>query len=148
MLFVAPCLTSAGEHGAENGRDEPHEHGKNVVGLFLGVTDEGREEAETLGIEYARHLTEAFGIALVAEFARGDLDYAVYAVPLVYHKGPWAFWVGPGVEDADEGSEYLTRVGFEYAFEVGAIEIAPQINVDFLDGEEVVVAGLLFAKRF
>ncbi len=53
-----------------------------------------------------------------------------------------------GIEDSDHASESLIRVGGEYAFEVGAWEIAPQINVDFVDGEETVVAGVLIGKGF
>jgi hypothetical protein len=139
------CLAQE-DTGATHG--ESHEFHRNVIGVFLGVTDEGREEAETFGIEYARRFNESFGIGVVAEFARGDLDFEVYAVPFVYYNGPWAFYAGPGVEDSDEGSEFLARVGMEYAFEVGEFEIAPQINLDFVDSEEVWVAGVFLAKRF
>lgn len=141
-------IATAAEHNSEVTHEGSSEHHRNVIGIFLGVTDEGREEAGTLGVEYARHINESFSIGAVAEFARVDLDYAVYLVPFVYNNGPWAFYAGPGLEDSDEGSEYLTRVGMEYDFEVGEFEIAPQLNVDFVDGEEVVVAGLFFAKGF
>ena len=32
--------------------------------------------------------------------------------------------------------------------EVGSIEIAPQFNIDFVDGDAVFVVGALFARRF
>jgi hypothetical protein len=37
----------------------------------------------------------------------------------------------------------------ERAFEMsGGWEIAPQLNVDFVDGEDVWVLGVLLARRF
>lgn len=145
ILCGAPLvLADAAEH--EGGAT--HEFHPNTIGLFVGVTDEGREEGETFSIEYERRFNKSFGVAVVAEYVSGDLDFWVFAVPLAFHTGPWAFYVGPGVEDGDDGSEFLARVGAAYAFEVGEFEIAPQANVDFVDGEEVWVAGLLFAKGF
>ena len=78
----------------------------------------------------------------------GDLDFWVYALPFAYHSERWKFYVAPGVEDGDEGSEFLARVGGEYAFAAGTWEISPQLNVDFVDGEEVFVLGLVFGKGF
>jgi hypothetical protein len=41
------------------------------------------------------------------------------------------------------------RLGVEYAFELSAgWEIAPQIDLDLVDGEEVWVFGLVFARGF
>jgi len=43
----------------------------------------------------------------------------------------------------------LVRFGVERPFELsGGWEIAPQLNVDFVDGEDVWVPGALFARRF
>jgi len=149
ILFGAPlALADAAEHDAEAAHEESHQYHLNVLGIFLGVTDEGREEAPTLGIEYARRINDSFGIGVIAEYAADDVELWVFAVPFVYYNGPWRLYAGPGVEDGDEGSEFLARIGVEYAFEVGAFEIAPQLNVDFVDGEEVWVAGLFFAKGF
>jgi hypothetical protein len=47
------------------------------------------------------------------------------------------------------GTEELVRLGAEYAFEFSdGWEIAPQINVDFVDSEDVWVFGVVFAKGF
>jgi hypothetical protein len=52
------------------------------------------------------------------------------------------------VEDGEHGSESLVRLGGEYAFEFGAWEISPQLNVDFVDGDQVAVLGVSFGKGF
>ena len=53
-----------------------------------------------------------------------------------------------GAEDGEEGSESLMRLGAEYAFEVGAIEVAPQLALDFVGGEKILVLGVVFGKSF
>jgi hypothetical protein len=148
-LISAPlAVAAAGDHDAGTTHDESHQFHANTIGLFIGVTDEGREEAAALGIEYERRINDSFGVGVLAEYASGDLDFWVFAVPFGYHNGPWKLYAAPGVEDGDAGSEFLVRVGAEYAFEIGEFEIAPQFNLDFVDGEEVWVAGLLIAKGF
>lgn len=76
------------------------------------------------------------------------LDFWIYAVPFAYRSGRWRWYVAPGVEEGDQGTESLLRFGAEYAFEVGAIEIAPQVAVDFVGGEDVLVLGVVFLKGF
>jgi hypothetical protein len=48
----------------------------------------------------------------------------------------------------EHGNEFLLRFGVEYAFDIGGFEIAPQIDADFVNGEEVFVFGLTFGKGF
>lgn len=45
-------------------------------------------------------------------------------------------------------SESLLRLGGEYAYEVGEWEISPQLDWDFVDGEQVWVLGVVFGKGF
>lgn len=144
VLGESPSGESAGEH--EGG----HALHKNVLGVFAGVTHAGRRKNEpALGLEYARRINESFSIAGVAEYTFGEADLWVFAVPVAYHAGPWKFYAGPGIEDGHHGTEGLVRVGFEYAFELaGGWEIAPQVNVDLVDGEEAVVMGVFFARGF
>jgi hypothetical protein len=151
-MLLAMCapfvLAQTDEHEPNLDHESMHDFHPNLIALFVGVTDEGRHEALALGIEYERRLNESFGVGLVAEHTFGDLDFWVYAVPFAYHTGPWKFYIAPGVEDGDHGSESLVRVGGEYAFEVGDWEISPQLDVDLVDGEEVFVLGVTFGKGF
>ncbi len=138
---------------ADNTHDEhakAHDFHPNVVGLFGGITSEDRRErALTFGIEYERRLNQSFGLGVVAERATGDLDLWVFAVPIAFHNGPWKLYVAPGVEDSDHhGSEFLFRVGAEYAFDMGGYELAPQVDIDFVNGEQVYVFGLVLAWGF
>jgi hypothetical protein len=86
----------------------------------------------------------------VAEYTFYDGDFWVFAIPFAYHKNAWKFYVAPGMEkSSDHGTEGLVRLGAEYAIEIGSgWEISPQLNVDFVDGEDVWVLGALFAKGF
>jgi hypothetical protein len=145
LLIALPVSKVRGE--AEEG-DDPH---LNWAALFIGMTGENRRDTGfALGIEYARHLNPSFAVGAVAERTFGDLDFWVFAVPFAYRTGPWKFYIAPGVEDADfsGGGEFLLRLGGEYAFEVGEWEIAPQLDVDFVDGDQVLVLGVTIGKSY
>ena len=139
VIAAPPVYAQKGEHESSSDHGSAHDLHRNFLALFVGVTDEGRNEALALGIEYERRLNESFGVGLVAEYSFGDLDFWVYAVPFAYHTGRWKLYIAPGVEDIDHGSESLIRLGVEYAYEVGSWEISPQLNVDFVDGDEIPV---------
>ena len=150
LLLLASSSVNAqheGEHDAHTGEHEFH---SNVIAAFVGVTsDDHREKAFTLGLEYERRISSSFGVGAVVERATGDLDFWVYAVPFAFHSGPWKLYAAPGIEDSDHhGSEFLFRVGLEYAFEVGSYEVSPQVDVDFVDGEEVYVLGVTIGRGF
>jgi len=137
--------------------NDGHGHGfhKNVIGGFVGITGEdnrsggGRERALTLGLEYERRFSETFGVLVAAERAFGDLDFTVITVPLVYHKGPWAFSAGPGIEILDrEENEFVFRVAGVYSFNRGGYELAPKVGLDFVASEVVFFAGFIIAFGF
>ena len=152
VVITAACLVIGlcGPLPALAEESEAHEeHHKNLLALFVGMTSEDRREnGLALGIEYERRVSSRFGIGLLAEHTFGDIDANVYAVPFAYHTGRWKFYVAPGIEDSDAGSESLVRIGGEYAFEVGSWEVSPQLDVDFVDGESVLVLGVTFGKGF
>ncbi len=153
LLVLAICSAPvvsvhAGGHEGGSGDEAAHEFHPNMLGLFLGETFEGREEDFTFGLEYERRLNASFGIGVFAEHVTGDLDFWVYGLPFAYHSGPWKAYIAPGVEDGDHGSEFLLRVGGEYAFEAGEWEISPQLNLDFVDNEELWVLGVVIGKGF
>jgi hypothetical protein len=157
-LFIALLLLLHGTASlAEEGlvsehQDETavHHYHKNVAGVFAGMTHAGRRENEpALGLEYQRRLNENFGIGIVTEYTFGEADLWVVVIPVVFHTGHWKFYAGPGIEDGHHGTEELVRLGGEYSFEFSdGWEIAPQVNVDFVDGDEVWVFGVFFAKGF
>ena len=157
--LMLPGPAAAEEQVKEDNHGEEHhgdQHGgersfhANLIGVFTGVTSKNRRNASfTLGLEYNRRFTEHFGMGLLAERVFADEQFNVYAVGFAYYFSPWKVYVAPGVEHSKEhGDEFLLRFGVEYAFEIGGFEIAPQIDVDFVDGDEVFVIGLTFGKGF
>lgn len=143
--FVTAVLASEGEE-----HEQEHHFHRNTLFGFFGVTGEDRRErAGTLAIEYERRFNERWGLAAGAERAFGDLEFTVFTVPVVFHTGKWALYAGPGVERPDHhGSEFLVRVGVTYEFEAGNVLLAPKFNVDFVDGDAVLVGGLAIGFGF
>ena len=154
LLMSAICWAqdhhqpSAGHEASKHAT--PHEFHRNVLGVFLGSNHHGRRDNDpALGIDYERRISRRFGIGALAEHAFGSEEFSVYAVPVSMHFGRWKAYIAPGVEDSREhGAEFLWRIGGEYGFDVGPIEIAPQLNLDIVDSEAVWVVGVVFAKGF
>ena len=138
MLYPGPEPLSAAEM--------PEHHAPaNTVGVFLGDTTEDRREGATLGLEFEHRYGARYGVGITAEHVVGDFDTNVLVIPAAVHSGPWKLYAGPGMEYAHGHGEPLLRLGAEYGFHVGDYEISPQIDVDFVDGERLLVFGLVFA---
>ncbi|MGI9201622.1 MAG: hypothetical protein ACR2QL_11220 [Woeseiaceae bacterium] len=146
---------SQGEHlesvGHESATGEGGEHAshKNFVTVFTGITHAGRREnGFALGVGYDRMITDRFSIGGIIEHTFGDQDFTVYAIPLAYRVDRWKLVVAGGVEDGQHGTESLVRLAAEYAYIVGEIEVSPQVALDFVDGDQVWVFGVVFGKGF
>ncbi len=149
MLSGPPVFGEEDEHESATSHEANHDYHRNLLSVFVGHTGvTRREHGNTLGIGYERRVTKTVSVGALVERTYGDLDFRVYAVPFAYHAGPWKIFVAPGVEDSDHGSELLVRMGAEYAFEVGSWEIAPQLSIDFVDGEQLGIIGIALAKGF
>ena len=148
VLLGTGSVFAEGEHGESHG--ESHSFHPNVFGVFAGVTSETRREGSfTLGLEYHRRFNESFGVGVVAEHVFADHDFNVVAIPFSWYLGRWKLFAGPGFEKSEHHDrEFLARAGVEYAIPVGRIEISPQVMVDFVDGDSVLVFGLTFGKGF
>lgn len=154
-LGTVPVYGQADDHDAseyESSVTHESDHGshKNIFSFFTGITHTGRREnSGALGLGYERLLNESFGIGMFAEHTFGDAEFTVYAVSFAYRLDRWKFIVAPGIENSRKhGAESLVRLGTEYAFEAGSWEISPQLAVDFVDGDEVLVLGVVFGKSF
>ena len=152
LVFAA--LSGPASAETESGEEAHHAssgeiHHRNTAGVFVGATLEQHEEALAIGAEYERRIGETFGVGAVVEYTGGDIDSWVFAIPVALHAGHFKAYVAPGFEDGEHGTEGLVRLGAEYGFELsGGWELAPQANVDFVDGDHVWVLGVLFAKGF
>jgi len=164
-----PAQEHAEPHGANE--DNPHEHHKNGLGLFLGNTNErvdGGEVTEqgfTYGIEYTRRITPRFSLGGVLERAGGEIRGTLLIAQAYYRLVGGLFVMGgPGVEFRDAHSEepaqhgglsansenptperdttvFLARVGAMYEFEFGRWLLAPTIAIDFVGRDEALVLG-------
>ena len=148
-LLLSNIAHAQSENGSEHHGQE-HSFHSNLIGVFLGQTSKSRREgAFTLGLEYNRRITESFGMGVLAENVFSDHEFNVYAIGFAHYRGPWKVYVAPGIEKSEHhDAEFLLRFGVEYAFNVGSFEISPQVDVDFVDGEQVFVFGLTFGKGF
>jgi len=144
------CLGLVSMAWGQEAELEESEFESNFAGFFVGVTGEDRRDRGlTLGGVYERRFSEHFGVGAEIERVLGDLDFWVGVVPIAYHAGPWKFYAGPGVERQDKGeTENLLRVGLEYAFEFDGWEASPTFDVDFVDGDTVLIGGVLFGFGF
>ena len=149
-IYAQTVEHDSSEHEPAAGHETEHHDHKNVLSFFTGLTHGGRRKnAVALGVAYERLLNKSFAIGVIAEHSFGDADFTVYAVPFAYRMDRWKFYIAPGIEESDaHGSESLVRLGTEYAFEAGTWEVSPQIAVDFVDGDEVLILGVVFGKGF
>lgn len=147
LLLICTTTPAIAESADGNGEYEiPH----HTAGLFVGDTTETRRsQGLTLGLEYEYRMTERFGVGVIAEHVGGDFDTNIAVLPVAIHQGPWKVYAGPGMERSDEeGSVFLLRVGLEYGFHVGDYEISPQLDVDFIDDEHLLIFGVVIARPF
>lgn len=148
LLLSVAAVTPASAQETEHAGHATHAYHKNVVAGFVGFAYEGSHDGLALGIEYERRLNSRWGVGAIAEHTSGDFDSWVYAIPVAYHSGPWKFYAAPGIEDGEHGNESMLRLGVEYGFHRGVWEISPQLDIDFVDGEEIIVIGVTFGQGF
>ena len=146
LFCSVPAMCEESEGRAGESAHEEHE--RNMIGIFTGYTFEDRRDGFALGIEYERRFSKSFGVGALVEHTFGDFDADVFSVPFAYHTGRWKTYIGPGIEDSEDGSDGLVRIGVEYGFEVRTWEVSPQVDIDFVDGDEVFVIGVTFGTGF
>jgi len=118
---------------------------ENDIAGFVGLTHEGRDDGLSLGVEYERRVTEAFGVGALLEYTSGDFDYYVFAVPLTFHVDRWKLAIAPGIEKTDEHEHELARLTVGYEFDLGKTNATPSFSVD---GEKVYVLGVAIGFGF
>jgi hypothetical protein len=164
-----------GEHAEQAEAAEHHEaaghHHKHELALFLGATDEpGHDPEFSLGFEYEYRFAPRWGIGGLFDYAGGELRNTVLGIPVYWHPGGgWKLIAAPGLEhhngrngesgahaksdahgEADKDETYfLIRLGVAYDIHIGSrYGLAPAINLDLVNNEEVWVYGLNFAVKF
>ena len=141
MVCFTLAATPVVAQDAENAEGEAFE--ANSIEVFLGATfDDGDSEA-SFGMSYERRLNESFGIGGMVEYTNGR--EWVFAVPFTIHiTEPWKVVLAAGIEHEEGDNTFLTRVGTAYEFKFDGWSLAPEVNVDFVDGEVKTVLGVSF----
>ena len=114
----------------------------------MGITrDEGENEA-SLGLTYERKF-DRFGTGFIIEFTKAENRETVLALSFFWHPvEPWRTVVAIGTEVSDGDYSFLTRVGGSYEFEFSGWSLSPEVNVDFVDNDTVLVFGASFVWKF
>ena len=148
LLSLSPNFATAeGEHGS----DAHHAHPTNTISIGISNTwQDGGASAPTLSMSYNRLVADKVAVGVLAEYATDPLDFWIIGVPFRYIPGNgWIFTAMPAVEYHNSHSEPLFRlgVGYDFVIDEGAT-MAPEINVDWVDGHTNVIAGLVFSFGF
>lgn len=152
-LLVVLCISTISPLASEDAHeahaeqaDHPHRH---HVALFAGVTDDDGESEFTVGADYEFRFHRIVGAGALIDHAGGSADTTVVGAGIWVHPhGGFKFLLAPGLETHSGHTEFLVRVGAAYDFHVKSFSISPTINVDFVDGEEILVYGLSFGRGF
>jgi hypothetical protein len=160
---------TTGSHEAAEEAHETEEHHENHLAVFLGGTHAEDRTDVTFGLDYERRPWQRVGFGLIFDYAGGDLREYIVAGAVIFHPvGGLTLTLAPGLErrpvEGETGEEhggeheagvastevsggresvFVFRLGLSYEFELGERwSLAPQFNLDFVDGETVEVFGV------
>lgn len=141
FVLLVVLSTGAGAQSDQERRDS--------ASVFVGNTQDGSSHGFTIGLEYEYKLTKLIGVGGFLQYAGGDFDAVAIGVPVTFHPlGGWAFRLAPGLH-FNSGTDLLFRAGVGYDFEVAPRwSVAPEFNVDFVDGDTHLVYGVSAAYEF
>ena len=150
FIFLFLVVVPSGVVIAESEQEEHGEiHHRHRLELFLGNSHEEHKDGFSAGLAYEYRLNQILGIGGLVEYVGGDFEEWIGAVPIFVH--PYQglrFLLAPGLVFEEHGTEFLFRTGLAYEFEIDRLSITPEFNVDFVDGEEVLVYGVSFGYGF
>lgn len=148
VLLILPAWGAGAESTADAGESEGER--LNKVELFLGNTQNGSSNGASIGVSYERRLSQLFGFGGYVEYAGGDFATSAVGANFVLH--PHAGWIvklSPGVEFDDHSTNFQFRLGAAYDFEITpSWSLAPEFNVEFVDGERNLIYGLSAGYAF
>lgn len=125
--------------------------------VLIGGSHNGDLNALTFGGDVEFRPTRPIGIGFTGEHVNEPFRENVWIVPVVLHPMPrFKLSVGPGIERAREAGEghhvaqhALLRVGATYDIPLThGWTLDPDIAVDFVNGERVVVYAMAIGKEF
>jgi len=146
FLVAVPPGVMATESEQEEHGEIFHQH---RLELFVGNSREDHKDGVSAGLAYEYRLNQIIGIGGLVEYAGGDFEEWIGAIPIFVH--PYQglrFLLAPGVVFEEHETIFLFRTGLAYEFEIERLSITPEFNIDFVDGEEVLVYGVSFGYGF
>jgi hypothetical protein len=136
----------------------------------MGGTDERGHDTEfTWGLDYKRRIARRWAVGLLFDYAGGELRNSLLAPSVSFWPGIGGLQLlaAPGIEfhegrnggghgGAKSGDEvdadatyFLFRVGLAYDIHLDKrFGLAPGVNLDFVNGEQVWVYGLTLTYGF
>lgn len=126
----------------------------HTVTIFAASADPDDDDFK-VGVEYGMTLNDYLGVGLLAEHtSASDSGFKSSMAMAVLQAFPFEevqFTVGIGREWAggtEVQSNSLYRIGLAYTFSIGRLTITPLIDVDFAQGGQSVVSGILMSHQF
>lgn len=154
FLFMVWSPVSVAEEAHEGAAHSFHRH---HAALFIGNTqNDGSEHGLSVGMEYEYRINQWLGLGGVLEYAAGDFEHLLIAVPLFIHPyEDWLFSVGAGTEihkNEEENKrkrDWLIRTSVGYQFQFGEkYSITPAFHVDFSEHETLFIYGVYIGLGF
>ena len=153
LIMMAPG-TAPAEEEHEGAAHSFHRH---HAALFIGNTqNDGSEHGLSVGMEYEYRINQWLGLGGLVEYAAGDFEHLLIAVPLFIHPyEDWLFVVAAGTEihkDEEENKgkrDWLVRTSVGYQFQFGEkYSITPAFHVDFSEHETLFIYGFYIGLGF
>ena len=129
---------------------EENTHNFYIFGGGATSTESEDDTGFAFGGEYEYKFNPLVGIGGLVEFTTSALDReAVLLAPLTLHPfGGLAILAAVGAEFAESDDSFVFRLGTAYEIPLGRFTIAPEFNVDFVDGDRTYVYGLSLGLGF
>ncbi|MCC2606669.1 hypothetical protein [Planctobacterium marinum] len=148
--LTAMTLLSLSAFGIQAAGDAKH-----YPAIFIGATNFESETDTTIGFGYEYKLSSQFGVGGVWERTReghhGD-GVNVWVGSFFYHPSDhWRLGLGFGEErigGKKTKHKELMRLSASYEFFGSGYILAPEMAVDFIDGEKATVAGVSIIYPF
>lgn len=153
LIMMAPG-TAPAEEAHEGAAHSFHRH---HAALFIGNTqNDGSEHGLSVGMEYEYRINQWLGLGGLVEYAAGDFEHLLIAIPLFIHPyEDWLFAVAAGTEihkDEEENKgkrDWLVRTSVGYQFQFGEkYSITPAFHVDFSEHETLFIYGFYIGLGF
>ena len=144
LLITVPAVAA----GAEPDAAPVYPH--RVGAVFGGSIKSDGKVAVTYGLEYALRLNDLLGVGLFYQQSEGDYGAETVGIPVsVYLADDLKVLLGAGLErDLFSDDELLLRAGVGQDLRWGRFALTPSAWIDFVNGKQILTAGLVAGIAF